>query len=531
MKKYKILILPDKKEISVLKGSNLLGILKKNNIIIAHECGGKGICGKCRIAVKKHPTSGQKKKYVLACKLKVNEDLAVLVPAIKSPKTKILKHTSIKSKFKIEALVKREKFKSGFSLVLDNDELLKIDRKTKGHIFGVAVDVGTTTICASLCNLESGDELAAATVLNSQSEYGADIISRLDFGLKSKHNASCLSKQVLTSIDKAIDECILKSGVARDSVYSVVMVGNAVMHHLLFELPLESFITPPYRLAYKGLAQVKAKTLSLNINPNANVRFLPAIGGFVGSDVLGTILSLELYKSKGINLGVDLGTNGEIILGSCNSITVASCAAGPAFEGYNIKCGMVARTGAIEWIRINKGKLRLLTIGHIRPQGICGSGIIDITAELLKTGAIDSSGRMPKKSFLVYQDKKTKIEFTDRDTRAVQLAKAAICAGIEIMMKKLNIKPKQVKKVFLAGAFGNYLGTENAIRIGLIPKEFKKKIEFVGNTAFYGAKRILLSRPEFIQAIKLAQSVKHLSLAEDKNFSDIFTKALTFPTS
>lgn len=528
MNKFKITVLPQEKEIFLSRSINLLQALQKSKIDIPHDCGGKARCGKCKVKIK----SGKGYKNRLACQVKVNRSLIVQVPFLKnSSQVKVLTDTKIKSKFKRMPLVERKDFTQGLSLILDHDELLAVEKKNKKHIFGLAIDVGTTTICVSLCNLEDGEELASATILNHQSIHGADIISRLDFALKSKENLQILSHVVIFSINKAIDECVQKTGAARSRVFSVVMVGNSVMQHLMFQMPIKSLTTPPYDIAEKGLCQTKAGILKLNINPNANVRFLPSLGGFVGSDSLATILSLRLFKKESINLCVDLGTNGEIILGSGKGMVVASTAAGSAFEGYHIKCGMVAKAGAIEWMRIDKGEVRFQTIGHINPKGICGSGIIDIVSELLKEQVIDYKGKMDGKSFLIYKDKNNKIELTEKDVRELQLAKAAVFTGIQILMKKMKIKPEQIKNVFLAGALGNYLNAKNAIRIGLIPSEFEDRIDFVGNTAFLGAKLVLLSKTELLKALKLPAGIKHISLAEDKNFQNIFVNALHFPAT
>jgi len=441
----------------------------------------------------------------------------------------VLKDANIKSRFKRAPLVERVNFDSGLSLILDNYELLTVEKRSNRHVLGIAVDVGTTTICVSLCDLTNGEELATSTLLNMQSEYGADIISRLDFALKSQKNARRLNERVIFSINKAIDECAQKAGVGVHRIFSAVMVGNSAMQHLLLQLPLKSLISPPYRIALQGIVQMKAKSLKLNINPNANIRFLPSIGGFVGSDVLGTILSLRLFRKKQLSLCVDLGTNGEIILGSAKSLVVASTAAGPAFEGYRIKCGMVAKSGAIEWFRFDNRKINFQTIAHIEPEGICGSGIVDIVSELLKANIIDFTGRMNKKTFLIYKNRNKKIELVEKDVREIQLAKAAILAGIRILMKKMNVSANQIKHVFLAGALGNYLNIDNAINIGLLPIEFSNKISFVGNTAFLGAKLALLSKRELQNALRIYKKTEHVSLAEHSNFQDVFLKALHFP--
>ncbi|MFH2145676.1 MAG: ASKHA domain-containing protein [Candidatus Omnitrophota bacterium] len=530
MKKVDVTVLPLLKKIKAVKGARLLDALKAAGMESDSACGGRGVCGKCEVLlVNKQKGARKVTRKVLACQFKVESPCAVQLRYSPGREVKVLKEHKTNSKFKADALVKRKHFTSGVSLVLDDGELLGFEKHKRKHIFGLAIDVGTTTVCVSLCNLERQEEVAQEAVLNAQARYGADIITRLDFALKSRKNQLLLYREAVASINRAIGECVQKSGVHRDQIYTAVVVGNSVMHHLLLKLSLHTFVTPPYQIRHKGALAVKAKTLDLDINPNANVRFLPLIEGFVGSDVLATIISLRLFKNKHFNLCVDLGTNGEIIIGSKQGIEVASCAAGPAFEGYNVSCGMIAKVGAIEWVSMENGCLRLLTIGHIQPQGICGSGIIDILSELLKAGIVDSSGQMKGEEFTVYKDKLVKIDFTARDVRSVQLAKAAVCAGAQILMKKVKANAGKIKNVFLAGALGNYLNAENALRIGLLPKELKGKIKFVGNTAFLGAKQVLFSANDFRQAVKISKKIKHVALAKEKGFSEMFAQALSFP--
>ncbi|MBU0744892.1 MAG: 2Fe-2S iron-sulfur cluster binding domain-containing protein, partial [Gammaproteobacteria bacterium] len=275
MSKHKIRFLPAKKEFLVRHGHSLLSFLQQLKIEIPHSCSGKGICGKCKIRL---IIDSKKKKFKdqLACQIKITGPLTIHHPLLpyKNLFLKVLKDANIKSRFKRAPLVERVNFDSGLSLILDNYELLTVEKRSNRHVLGIAVDVGTTTICVSLCDLTNGEELATSTLLNMQSEYGADIISRLDFALKSQKNARRLNERVIFSINKAIDECAQKAGVGVHRIFSAVMVGNSAMQHLLLQLPLKSLISPPYRIALQGIVQMKAKSLKLNINPNANIRFL-----------------------------------------------------------------------------------------------------------------------------------------------------------------------------------------------------------------------------------------------------------------
>ncbi|MBU4305554.1 MAG: DUF4445 domain-containing protein [Candidatus Omnitrophica bacterium] len=431
-----------------------------------------------------------------------------------------------KKKKKSDSLVKRINFPSGWSLILDNNELLKVEETNQKHVFGLAVDFGTTSVCVSLCNLESREELAASTVTNAQAEYGHDLCSRINFALRGKDNLRLLSEKAVSSLNCGIDECAQKSGVDRQRIFTVVLVGNPILHQILFQLPPDS--GPVFN--HTGVYQTKAKILGLKVNPDANVRFLPGADSAVGSDILAAILSLRLSKSKKINLCVDMGTSLKIVLGSASKFVIASTAVCSTFEGSLITSGMTAKPGAIEWVKMDKGKIKLLTIGHIRPLGICTSGIIDIISELLREGIIDSSGCLKQGPFLIYKDKKITIEINKDDVKRVQAGKSVICSAIKLLMKKMDIGADSVKKVFISGALGGYLNPENARRIGLVPQDLQQKIVFAGNTAFAGAKLALLSSKAFNEILALSKSVVHVSLAKDKNFEKACAEFLPFPS-
>jgi len=425
-------------------------------------------------------------------------------------------------------LVERVSFPSGLSLILDNDELIQVEKSSKKHVFGLAVDLGTISICVSLCNLETREELAAATVANSQCSFGMDLHSRVAFAGKSRKNMELLRKAVVDSINQAVAECLLKSGVEKTRIYAMVVVGNPVMHHFLFQIPISDMGARQPLIAGRKLHQAKAGVLGIEMNPDGNVRFLPGLDNFVGSDVLAAIVGLQIGCNDGSTIAVDVGFNGKIMIGSAAGIVVATTAVSSSFEGHLIKCGMVARPGAIEWVRIEKDKVTLLTIGHIRPQGVCGSGMIDVLGELVREGRINADGDLSGGDFVLYADKKTRIAITPEDVKNLQASKAAIRAGIELLMKKLKISPENIKQVFLSGALGGYLNTDNIMRVGLIPADFKNKISFVGNAAFAGAKRALLSKNDCERIVALAEEVRHLPLSADKNFQDYFNRALPF---
>ncbi len=439
------------------------------------------------------------------------------------------KHSTSGTLRKKDQIIKRVPFRSGFSLILDHDEIIQIEKTTKKHIFGIAVDIGTTSIVISLCNLESLQELSRATRKNEQAQLGMDINSRLKFVAGSEENYRLLNEKLIEAINDALGECIRKSGVSPNRIFAAMIVGAPLMHHILFLLPLSNLLNISKKEDCLKVHELKAGTLGLNINRAANVRFLPAVDAQIGSDTLATILSLGLDKTNKKILCVDLGMEAKIILGAKKEIVVGSVKISSVFEGHLLKCGMVPRAGAIEWVRIIKGKIQILSKGHIRPRGISGSGIIDIVSELLREKFIDIRGRMKKGTFVIYEDKKNRIELTQFDLDKILKSKAAVAVGIEILLRKENTAHAQISKVFLSGNLGDYLSGDNALRIGLVGEQFKDKISFMNNAALEGVKMALLKKEQFKKMLKLSNEVRHLSLQKDTEFRKSYKKALKFP--
>lgn len=424
---------------------------------------------------------------------------------------------------KKDSMVNKIAFSCGLSFVLDNDELLKIEKTNSKHIFGIAVDLGTASICVSLCNLQNNQEVANAVCDNHQEQTAIFLTSRNKFRAVSKKNQKKLTKIVLESINKALDECIRKSGVNRDNIYIAVLVGSPIMRQILLSIPSSA-----EQGLIQGIFQVKAAIAGIMINPAANIKFIPGFDDNIGSDILASIVSLNILKSRQISLCVDLGTRAKVIIGNCDGVFVGSIAISSIFEGHNIKCGMVTQSGAIEWARINAEKVDLLTIGHIRPQGICGSGIIDIVSEMINNNILRSDAQMLNKSFILYEDKKSRIEITEQDIKRIQQAKAAVSAAIIILMKQLKLNSAKIKKVYIAGQLGDYLNVDNLVKIGLISPEFKHKAKYVGNTALLGAKLALLSKKNLSMIIQSAEKIKYICIESDKSFKIEFTRALPF---
>ncbi len=430
---------------------------------------------------------------------------------------------------KEDKIISRIPFLSDLSLILDHDEIIQVEKTSKNHIFGIAVDMGATSVGVSLCNLESFQELAIAIRKNVQAEFGPDLACRYKFAVKNTENFKLLNRQLIETINNALGECIHKSGVDPQRIFAAVMVGAPLMHHILFSLPLENLQNIRENGQYLRLYQIKAGKLALNINKAANVRVLPEVDEEIGSDTLAAILSLGMDRAKKKNLCVDLGMEAKIVLGSEKEIVVSSVQTSSVFEGYLLKCGMVAQAGAVEWFRMDKGKVKFLTKGHIRPCGICGSGIIDIVSELLREKLVSGSGRMKNGSFVIYEDKKRRIELTQFDLDRIMRSKAAVFAGIQVLMKKKKTVNAHINKVFLTGNLGDYLNADNAVRIGLVQEQLKDKISFKPNAALEGAKLALLRKSQLRKMIDLARIVKPFSLKRDKDFKEAYKKALRFP--
>lgn len=420
-------------------------------------------------------------------------------------------------------LINKISFPSGLSFILDSDELLQIEKTNSKHIFGIAVDLGTTSICVSLCNLESGQELASAICDNQQDQFAEMLINTKKFASSSKKNKQVISQTVLRLINKAIDLCIKKSGVDRKSIFIGVFVGSPVMQQIILSVP-EDFSGNKD----KKIQVVKAASVGIKINLAANIKFIPGFNEYVGSDVLATIRSLKIFDSAKISVCIDLGMRAKIILGNKDGVFISSTSISSVFEGHNIKCGMVTQPGVIEWARINMEKVDILTIGHIRPQGICGSGMIDVLSEMLNNNLLNSNGKIKGESFIVYHDKKNKIELTQGDIKKIQKSKAAVSAALEILMKKMKLSSEKIKKVYVAGQLGDYLNPENLIKVGLIPKVLKFKTKYVGNAAFLGAKLALLNKKNMKKILCLIKKIKHIGLEDDINFKQVFKESIPF---
>jgi uncharacterized 2Fe-2S/4Fe-4S cluster protein (DUF4445 family) len=389
---------------------------------------------------------------------------------------------------------------------------------------GVAVDLGTTTMVAQLVDRQTGHVLAVESALNPQAAYGADVMSRVQFGANHAGGEK-LRDLVRTAIGDMVNALQRTAGDG-GTIRRVAIVGNTVMHHLFSGLDVTPLSVVPFETEHAGLQSFTAGDLGWKLSGNPGVDFLPALGSFVGSDILAGILATRLHESDAPVGLVDLGTNGEIVIGNRERMLCASTAAGPAFEGARISMGMRATTGAISEVRINGGTMTCHVLGNVTPRGICGSGLVDAVAAGLDLGTIQPNGRLAdgRKEFLLAEP----VRLTQADIRELQLAKAAIAAGIQLVVGQWGIKNGDLAALYIAGAFGNYINLSSARRIGLIdwPAD---KVQVVGNTALLGAKMALFAGDDAGDYTNLRRRVEHVALASDPKFMDAYVEAMTFP--
>ncbi len=409
---------------------------------------------------------------------------------------------------------------------------------------GLAVDLGTTKLAGYLVDLASGKTLAASGVMNPQIAYGEDVISRISYATKSRKGRRELQRVVVDALNAMAVALCFQTGHATEDIADAVIVGNTAMHHLLLHLPVSQLGTAPYVPAEKEAMDIVAGGLGLKFAPGANLHLLPNVAGFVGADHVAMLLGSGMLDCDGVILGMDIGTNTEISLIAHGRHYACSTASGPAFEGAHIRHGMRAAPGAIEKVLIHDGDIRLQTVDNQPPVGLCGSGILDLVAQMLKAGMINLRGAFNKQGnnprircgengmefVLLTADENDgrEISFTRKDISEIQLVKGSIRAGFEILLEKAGITEKEIDTVVIAGAFGTYLDVESGIDIGMFPRITKDRFVQVGNAAGTGARMALLSQAKRAQAIQVARHVSYIELTTEPSFPSLFTKSLLF---
>ena len=419
--------------------------------------------------------------------------------------------------------------------------------------FGLAIDIGTTSVVSSLMELESGEQLASVSSLNPQAVFGADLMSRIAFAQFNPGNLRKLHTRIVGLLNQHVEQLCTESGVLAKWIYKVVVVGNTCMHHILLGIDPSHVGLAPYAPVLRHPLELAARELFLKVNPEARVCLLPIVAGFVGADAVAVALATRIGETPEQRIAVDIGTNGEVLLGSRDRLWACSAPAGPALEGAQLRCGMRAALGAIDRVWLAEGDLRVHTLGDAAAQGICGSGVVDAVATLLDASVLDWTGlidvdarsRLPAALAARVQMRgeerlvilarpgeagaEREIVLTQDDVRQVQLCKGAIASGAALLQKVAGLRDEDVTELMLAGGFGNYLSVRSALRIGLIPALPERKIRYVGNAAALGAQLALMSEPERARAAALARRIEHVSLAAHPDFQDIFVDCMNFP--
>ncbi|AEF80331.1 ASKHA domain-containing protein [Leadbettera azotonutricia] len=522
-------------EKTILEAARLAGVT------IESPCNGIGSCGKCKVG-----TSGG---VVLACQHHVREDMEVIVKDY-NDENKSLQILSEGSNFDYDIQPFITKRVSGSKTeVYGGGKLLGIeDGDTSSFIYGLAIDIGTTTLVTALVDLSNGKTLASESTLNPQAAYAQDVLGRIHFASKDDGLAVLYNSfiEVLVTMILALTK---KAGLKREHIYELVYSGNTTMLHIATNTDPYSLGQFPYTPNLFGAEHLSAK--DLHISPFGIIWLPPIISAYVGADITSGILASALNKKKGTTVFIDIGTNGEMVLAKDGRLAASSTAAGPAFEGMNISCGMRASQGAIESFSIADGVFSFGVIGYNPPwggetpiTGICGSGLLDIAGELVRTGLIGKNGRFinpgnennatplisrirpheGKNAFFVTDD----IYLSQKDIRQIQLAKGAIRCGIEMLLTHFNMNAADIDSLEIAGSFGYHLNEASLLNIGLLPAAFAGKTAFVGNTSMSGATAFLLNTTFRSQMTELVKEIDVVELANDENFEKNFIKHLSF---
>lgn len=536
-----------KEGIPIHPGLTILDYIRKLGIEINAECGGNGKCGKCIIRIEKgiknlnEPTLLEKKFPLgenerLACQARTIKDIEDIIIFLKSfSKYEILKYGT-ERKIPLSPVF----YKKGNEVVKDGIlpfSILQNIGKYQGKIYGLAIDIGTTTIVFNLVDMENGNVLETVAEMNPQISYGNDVISRIEFASinketkkyleekEKKEKVKILQKLVIDLINTSIEKLSDKTGEDLSQyIYEVVVVGNSTMRNIFFGLDISSLGTIPYEPVHRESIIMKPEELGLKINPKGQIYGASLIGSHVGADILGDVLASEIYKSEEICMIVDIGTNGEVVIGNKNKLLCTSCAAGGAFEGTSVTSGTGAIEGAIKEIEIIDGRVVYSTIGNKYPVGICGSGLIDLLAELLNKKIMSKNAKINQDFYIIGE-----IKITQADIYQLITSKAAIKTGEEILMKLYPCKIEQLGKIYLSGGFGTFIKIKNAIKIGIIPDIKEDKIIKIGNGALEGAREMLLSKERRRLSEEIAKKIKHIKTNEiEKNFDYIMAENMYF---
>jgi uncharacterized 2Fe-2S/4Fe-4S cluster protein (DUF4445 family) len=439
--------------------------------------------------------------------------------------------------------------------VVVDDVLIDVEPgDTTAHQHAIAFDLGTTTVVATLLDVTTGTPLAVRSMLNKQQPFGADVISRISATMLDPNALERLRSLSAETLQALAEEVCAEGGIDPAQVYEVALAGNATMTAIALGVDPEPMGVAPFIMATRSYPELPAAELGLQLHPDARASVFPALGAYVGGDIVAGLLASGMTRDKRLRLFIDVGTNCEVALGSAEALVCTAAPAGPAFEAAQIACGMRAAEGAIEVVRLREDGIDLGVIGEVEPVGICGSGLVDAVAELVRVGLLDRSGRfVPEEEaegiapqlasrltirsdgtriFVLHDrggDSDTSVHLSQRDIRELQFAKAAIATGWQLLVEELGIPVKDIQQVLLAGSFGSYLSPASAVRIGLVPKLPLPRIVSAGNVAGEGAKMALLSLQERHAAEAMLEQVRYIELSDRPDFNDQFVEQLAFP--
>lgn len=602
---------PQGRSVFVLPGTKILEAAADAGLTVETPCGGAGLCGKCRVQIVSGacpPAIAEERFFAkeeldegwrLACQSCLSATAVVRIPeaSIFASQHQILAERQDASAREVLPAIRKlfvempppslsdcrgdllrleEKvgpFKAGLrtlqrisgrmyrngykgTAVLTDHRLIDFEEgDTTRKCYGAAFDIGTTTVVGSLMDLTTGQEVAIASGINPQVSYGDDVVSRIQHASSGPEGMDDLRKAIIECVGAMLCQLSAQSGVRAEHIYEIAFAGNTTMQHLLCGLNVEQLGVSPFVPPCGRGLMLSASEMGLDLHPQAAAYVFPVIGGFVGGDTVAGILATRLPEKDSPALMVDIGTNGEIVLLVDGRLSAASTAAGPAFEGARIRCGMRGATGAIEKVVLGDD-VECEVIGDVPPIGICGSGLIDVAAELLETGIVTPEGRMLEpgelpeplseklrrrvrldgagqpRFHLAGGDGQTEVFLTQRDIRELQLASGAIRAGITILLQQAGLRTTDLKVVYIAGGFGSYIRREHAQRIGLLPPDIDpKRIHYVGNTSLSGARWALLSTKARQHAEDLARQTAHVELSRDLDFQRQFAECMIFPES
>jgi uncharacterized 2Fe-2S/4Fe-4S cluster protein (DUF4445 family) len=605
--RVRLRFLPDGGEVRVPSGTPIFDAASWNGIAIDSTCGGHGTCKKCKVRIvsgdvplssvdpRAFSTDELRQGWRLACRASARGDLVVEVPPLQTrPKAALVgvgRHVILRPAVQKRHLVLDEPTledqrsdlqrvcdalddlepyasldvlrtlggtlrRSHFDVtaVVCDEELIDVEPgDTTGRRFAIAFDLGTTTVVATLLDLESGQPAAVRSMLNRQQPYGADVITRVSATMMDEHALGALQQRAHETFAELTGEVLADAAVEPDEVYEIAVCGNVTMMQIALGIDPEPLSMAPFTVATHEFPPTRASEFGVTLHPRASAYVFPSLGAYVGGDIVAGMLATGLTRDRRLRLFIDVGTNSEIALGSVDRVLATAAPAGPAFEAAQIKCGMRAADGAIEGIKLSADGLELDVIGDTEPVGMCGSGLVDAVAELVHAGLLDHSGRFipnedaadrfpglcerltkigDERVFVLHwrgDDPAASVYLSQRDVRELQFAKGSIATGWHILLREMGVEAADISQVLLAGSFGAYLTPLSAVRIGLVPRIALPRIVSAGNVAGEGAKIAALSLRERAEAQSILREVEYVELSGRADFNDLFIDQLSFP--